>query len=164
MAWFKLRPTFRIPLNETRDSAIKKLNDYHAQVESSAEFLMFGEYGELHLPTIEHRLWSPHLSFYVFEKDEECYIFGRFAPRVDVWTTVWIAYLALIFLAFFGAMLAISQFMLGSYVWGIWVMVGAFVALAAVYAVAHIGQQWSADQMQKLRDCFEEIVLRANIK
>lgn len=158
MQWFRFRPTFEVRLEETREVAMEKLKNEFLRLAERDRFAMYGEYGELHLPPAEHRLWSPHLSFYVTERNQDCIIHGRFAPRLDVWTSVWIAYLAMVFSAFFGAMLAYSQWMLGESMWGMIVVVTSLLIVLTLYVVAHIGQQLSADQMEFLRVQLQKII------
>lgn len=158
MFWFKLRPTFTIEVPSSRQAAIEKLRDAYAQLNQTNSFTMFGEYGELHLPVAEHRLWSPHLSFYVAERGQASLIHGRFAPRLDVWTFVWIVYLAMSFSAFFGLALAYSQWMLDESMWGLAVAVLGIAVVITMTLVAAIGQQWSSDQMHALRNRLEGIL------
>ncbi len=164
MTWFRLQPTFEIELQETRDSAIAKMQAEYQRRGCQSDFLVFGEYGEMHLPESEHRLWSPHLTFYFHPRQELCVVHGRFAPRVNVWTLVWIAYLALVFTAFFGAVGGVTQNMVGEYPWGYWVMVGALVLLGTLYLIAHVGQLWSKDQMQHLREELDRVLQRSGIR
>ncbi len=164
MQWFHLRPTFELQLRESREAAIAKLAAEQRRTGDDPLFLMFGEYGELHLPQREHRLWSPHLSFYVHQHAQHVALHGRFAPRVDVWTTVWIVYLAMIFTAFFGITVAASQWMIQESSWGGWIALAALVVLALLYIVAHVGQQWSADQMHQLRAKLDGILRAAEIE
>lgn len=164
MHWFRLRPTFELYLRDNRETAIAKLAAEHRRSGDPQLFLMFGEYGELHLPAREHRFWSPHLSFYVHEHAQHVALHGRFAPRVDVWTTVWIVYLAMIFTAFFGITVAMSQWMIRESSWGGWIALAAVMVLVLLYVVAHVGQQWSADQMHQLRDKLDEILQAAEIE
>jgi hypothetical protein len=163
MQWFRLRPTFQLDLIDSREVVIEKLKRFHGQANNSDHFQLFGEYGELHLPAREHRLWSPHLSFYVLATDNGSTIHGRFAPRVDVWTVVWISYLLMIFTAFFAGALAISQWQLGQSLWGLRLMITALSVWALIYVVAQVGQQWSADQMHALRVRLEATLLAAGI-
>ena len=168
MGWFRLRPTFEIPVSVSRVEVIERLRKAAQEVGKPARFRMFGEYGELHLPAEQHRLWSPHLTFYISQPGpgaglDESSVHGRFAPRVDVWTVVWIGYLLLLFTAFFAGALGFSQWQVGEAVWGFWVALAALVSLAAIYLVAHFGQQWSVDQMQQLRDELEAILRQAGV-
>ena len=163
MQWFRLRPTFQLELIDGREAVIEKLKNFHSQVNDTEHFQLFGEYGELHLPAREHRLWSPHLSFYVLATDNGSTIHGRFAPRVDVWTVIWISYLLMIFTAFFAGALAISQWQLGQPLWGLWLMIASLFVWGLIYVVAQVGQQWSADQMQVLRARLEATLASAGI-
>ena len=164
MQWFELRPTFEIPLHDTRDEAIERLKAECKRIGDSSRFRMHGEYGELHLPAEEHRLWSPHLSFYIAcRQEKECVLHGRFAPRMKVWTFIWFLYLVMAFSAFFGLVFAYVQRSLGHPVWGLWVTAVALVAILCVYIVAHLGQQLSADQMHKLRGHLEEVINASDV-
>ncbi len=160
----QLRPTFEVSVAEGRLEVIAKLEAEHASTKAQPDFLMHGEYGELRLAAVEHRLWSPHLSFYVSERDGHAVIHGRFAPRLEVWTFVWIVYLAMSFTAFFGLVLAYSQWMLGEAGWGLWVAVVALAAIVTLYVVANIGQQWSSDQMNALRARLDGVLERAGVR
>lgn len=158
MSWFRLRPTFDIHVDQPKAAIIEKLTFLQNKAAEKSLFLMFGEYGELHLPANEHRLWSPHLSFYISETNLKTTVHGRFAPRIDVWTVVWITYLVLLFTAFFGAVLGFSQWTLGEVAWGMWVAVVALVLWLSLFVIANIGQQWSSDQMQLLRNQLETLL------
>jgi hypothetical protein len=107
---------------------------------------------------------SPHLSFYVSEVDKHTLVHGRFAPRVDVWTVVWIAYLVFIFTAFFGLVFGFSQWMLGEWAWGFGVGVSAILCWVSLYVVANVGQQWSSDQMHHLRERLESLLTEAGLR
>jgi len=158
MSWFRLRPTFDIHVAATKAEMIERLRQLQSRTSDKNLFLMFGEYGELHLPSSEHRLWSPHLSFYISEDAEKTLVHGRFAPRVDVWTVIWIAYLVFLFTAFFGILLGLSQWSLGHLAWGVWVAVLASLLWLSLFVIAHLGQQWSSDQMHTLRDRLENLL------
>jgi hypothetical protein len=158
-----LRPTFEISLSDDRSSVLEKLRLSKPALAQGVQYQLYGEYGELHLPKSEHRLWSPFLSFYVAAKGNESLIHGRFAPRVEVWTPVWIAYLAMAFLAFFGLALGYSQWYLGETMWGLWGAIAGMICIAILYFIARVGQQWSSDQMHLLRDQLDHILNASNV-
>ncbi len=171
MQWFRLRPTFEIPLNETKQDAVQKIAETYQQLPKEKLLQIFGDYGELHLPTDEHRIWSPHLSFSIDNRSDEhghqvgehAYIHGRFAPRFEVWTFVWICYMAFGFSAFFGFILGFSQFMIGASSWGNAIGMVALLLWGALIVIAHVGQQLSSDQMHALRDRLNELLNRAEL-
>ncbi len=133
MPILQLRPTFEVPATEDRQEVIAKLEAEFAKDKAQAGFLMHGEYGELHLAAVEHRLWSPHLSFYVSEREGHALIHGRFAPRLEVWTFVWVIYLAMSFTAFFGLALA-NEVIWRMFSTETWVYFKTFGLTAAVFA------------------------------
>ncbi len=159
----RLRPTFSIELEPSRQDVIDKLTAACEQLRQKQSFCMFGEYGELHVPVEQHRLWSPHLSFYVSTRGDASLIRGRFAPRLEVWTFVWIVYLAMSFSVFYGLALAYSQWMLGETAWGWWIAAGGLLVIVSLYLCASIGQQWSSDQMTDLRRRLEGVLQSAGI-
>jgi len=163
MQWFRLRPTFEITLTQPRADVMAKIQLQYDRIGPQSAMFLHGEYGEFHLPRAEHRLWSPHLSFYVYEKEGQGLIHGRFAPRLEIWTFVWVVYLAMSFSAFFGFALAYSQWTLGSTAWGAWVSIVALIAIVALYIVAHVGQQWSSDQMATLRGRLDDFLSQSEV-
>ncbi len=163
MTLFQLRPTFEIPLSENRLEAIAKLETEFARSKKGDHFLMHGEYGELHLPAVEHRLWSPHLSFYVSGRNEQCLIHGTICATSRCLDVCGVIYLAMSFAAFFGFALAYSQWMLGESGWGLWVAAVALLAIMVLYVVANVGQQLSADQMSALRSRLDIILQNAGV-
>lgn len=180
MGLFQLRPSFTFAVDCSRDESIRRLKLEFERFGSPQLFFMHGEYGELHLPTQEHRLWSPHLSFYVSDPTDDsltpvsgeansqtqtgCTIRGLFAPRVDVWTFVWILYLSFAFTVFFALIFAYVQWMLNHSLSGLWIAVLAAIAWLALNLIAKIGQQWSADQMETLRDRLNSHLANAGIE
>jgi hypothetical protein len=164
MQWFTLRPTFEIQLMDTQQDAIEKIDRAYKLVENRKLLLVFGEYGELHLPSSEHRVWSPHLSFSVYQKGDRSFILGRFAPRLEIWTFVWICYMTFAFSAFFGFILGFSQFMIGTNPWGTWIGVAALLLWGTLVIVAHVGQQLSTDQMHALEVQLKEFLNQAQLQ
>ena len=89
---------------------------------------------------------------------------GRFAPRLDVWTTVWILYLAMAFAAFFSFIMAFSQWAIGESSWWYWPGIAAILTIVGIYLVAQVGQQWSSDQMLWLRSRLNDVLGEAEIQ
>ncbi len=66
--------------------------------------------------------------------------------------------------AFFGFTLAYAQHMIGSKAWGLWLGFIALLLWILLIAVAHIGQQLSADQMHQLRRSLDEFLQSAGLQ
>jgi hypothetical protein len=150
MQLFSLRPTFEIQVMDSQQDAVEKVGRAYKLVENNKLILVFGEYGELHLPPSEYRVWSPYLAFSINKKGDHSFVHGRFAPRLEVWTFVWICYMTFAFTAFFGLILGFSQFMIG--------------ARGTLILVAHIGQQLSSDQMHILQSRLNEFLDSADLR
>jgi hypothetical protein len=156
--WLTLRPTFEIPIDVSRELAMRRLYEHYVRLNRPSRFFVHGEYGELHLPTEEHRLWSPHLTFYIGNDPETTSIHGRFAPRLEIWTFVWVLYLAMAFTSFFSFAMAFSQWAIGESSQWQWLGFASALAIVAIYVVAQLGQYWSADQMECLKKWLDEII------
>lgn len=156
--WLYLRPTFEIPIDLTRQQAIERLGSESVRQAQPKIFFTHGEYGELHLPTNQHRLWSPHLSFYICEEQDQTFVRGRFAPRLEIWTFVWILYLAMSFIGLFALVMEFSKWSIGEESWWRWGALLSAIIIAAIYMVANVGQQCSSDQMKTLREQLETIL------
>jgi hypothetical protein len=158
MQALKIRPTFEILLPVNRITAVEKIRKEIENLERKDLNRLFGNYGELYLPPAECRLWSPFLAFHVDELGEESLVNGRFAPRLEVWTFVWVVYLAMAFSVFFGLVVGYVQWFIGEPVWGLAVAGFGVLVIAVLHIVASVGQQCSADQMTVLRTRLEAIL------
>ena len=160
---FVLRPVFEIPLNCSREIAIQRLANVCSEFAQPKLFLMHGEYGELHLPVESHRLWSPHLSFYVSQEHAESILRCRFAPRLEIWTFIWVLYLAMAFTAFFSLVMEFSIRAIGDAAWWHWIGIAAIISIVLIYLTANVGQQLSSDQMDILRHQLDDHLAKAEL-
>jgi len=107
-----MRPTFELQLPFPKVNVVQRVGIELKAPPWNSTSLVFDDYVELHIAPSELRYWSPHLTI-TFDGDEEkTFIRGRFAPRQEVWTLVWIVYLALAFTGFFAAVFAYSLWIL----------------------------------------------------
>jgi len=149
------RPTFEIHLPLERDEVDRRIRlilkqDYWKPISSS-----FERYTELHVPAEEVRYWSPNLSLLIdHDSGSGTRIYARFAPRQDVWTFVWVIYMALAFTAFFAIIYVYAVSLMKQSTWMSIVPILAIAGIAVLHVASRIGQQLSSDQMVKLRaDC-----------
>ncbi len=59
---------------------------------------------------------------------------------------------------FGGAMLGWSQWIAKESTWGFWLMPIAAVVVLTLHTISWVGQQWSRDQMEHLRDQLRGII------
>jgi hypothetical protein len=148
-----LRPTFEIHLPLERDEVDRRIRlilkqDCWKPISSS-----FERYTELHVPKEEVRYWSPNLSLLVdHDSGSGTRIYARFAPRQDVWTFVWVIYMALTFTAFFAMIYVYAVSLMKQSTWMSVVPILAIIGIALLHMASRIGQQLSSDQMVTLRN------------
>lgn len=161
-----LRPTFELHFPVQCSELDRRLRNQLATDEWRTTSLAFDRYAELHVPKSQIRYWSPHLSLHLIEEEDGTRVLARFAPRQEVWTLIWIIYLALTFTAFFAAIFAFSVWMIGQNSWLLIVPPLAILGIACIHVVSRIGQGWSSDQMLALRnDCsklFDQVISAAS--
>jgi hypothetical protein len=165
----RLRPTFTIPLRPGREEAIERIREGLSAAVPASRWIGKGRWAELHVPGGEERVWSPHLSIRIDDFDAHhqsaghppdtgCVLFGRFAPRPEVWTGFVFLYAAIAFLSLLGAIFGYVQWASNEPAWGLWATAIGVPVLAALHLASWFGQRWSHGQMVELRDILEPVV------
>jgi hypothetical protein len=165
MSGLSIRPTFAIRIECPKNEAIESFSDVIRSKSPASLYVVHGEYSEFHLEEQLHRLWSPHLSVYFVEAEEPCAcnLIGRFAPRPNLWTLIWIFYLALFCCIFFAILFGGSQWMLGHFPWG-WVLaLPSAILYAMLFLASQIGQSLCHDQMDLLRNRLDQVLMEAGL-
>ena len=153
-----MRPTFELELPYSRDEVMRRVSAELKKPDREHKSLLFTQYAELHIPDEAVRYWSPHLSLSFEEEGEHTRVRGRFAPRNEVWTLIWVIYLLLAFLAFFAFVFESASWMLGKSTWFGVAAIIAIVGIGVVYMLSQIGQMLSADQMVALKSDWQQVV------
>lgn len=153
-----MRPTFEMELPYSKDEVMRRVGAELTKPDREHKSLLFAQYAELHVPDTAIRYWSPHLALSFDEEGEHTRVRGRFAPRNEVWTLIWVIYLLLAFLAFFALMFEGASWMLGQSTWFGIAAIIAIVGIGAVYLLSQIGQMLSADQMVALKSDWQQVV------
>ncbi len=150
-----LTPAFDMHLPLPVSTVDQKIREILSREPWSQNCLAFERFAELHVPKTELRYWTPHLSLTLDDDGANgTRIHARFEPRQEVWTFVWVVYLALGFTAFFAMIYVYAVSLLKQSTWMSAVPILALTGIAALHFASRTGQRWSSDQMQKLRlDC-----------
>ena len=158
MSLFSLRPTFETQLPHSKQAVFRRVIEELTNPGRGFVCLAFDEYAELHVLPSEVRYWSPHLTL-SFEGDEtQTRVVGRYEPRQEVWTFVWIIYLVLSFSAFFSSIYLFSHWVLGKTTWVGILPPLAVAGIGLIYLASYVGQQLSNDQMIALRAEWMKVV------
>lgn len=156
-----LEPTFQIEIPAEKNAAVPRFQKAMEQLADERLYIAHGEYAEFHLEPELHRLWSPHLSVYFMEGKEpgRCCLVGRFAPRPNLWTLIWIFYLAFFCAIFFAGIFAGAQWLIGQFPWGLAIVAATAVLYASLFIASQIGQSLCGDQMDLLRDRLQKVLV-----
>ncbi len=161
-----IEPTFRLEIRASRDQAISRFQTAIHAKNNHRLYMSHEEYAELHLEPEMHRLWSPHLTVYFIEGNDEdqCYLMGRFAPRPNLWVLTWIFYLAFFCIIFFAGIFAGSQWLVGEFPWGLAVVIATAILYASLFIASQVGQSLCKDQIELLRDRLDQLLLNAHLE
>lgn len=155
----RLRPTFTLRLDLPREEAIERLRAQLAESRSRDCWKGKGRWCEIHLPEEEQRIWTPHLSLRLDHEAEGSSIFGRFAPKPEVWTFVMFVYVLVVFLILFGATFGYVQWASNERAWGLWAIWLGVPFLGLIHLAAYIGQRLGKRQMEELKSRLDEVVV-----
>lgn len=159
MAASTFRPSLRIPLSLTREEGIEAVRSRVAAVVPANNWIGKGRWCEIHLPSEEQRIWSPHVSLRLdHEDDGSCSIFARFAPRPEVWTLFVFGYGAVAFLVLLGAVFGYVQWASDEAAWGLWAVWVGTPTLLLFHLASWTGQRLSAGQIETLRGQLHEVL------
>lgn len=161
MYFTKMRPTFELELPYSTEEVMRRIATELKRPGRACKCLLFSQYAELHIPESQVRYWSPHLSLSFEPSGAATRVHGRFAPRNEVWTFVWICYLLLAFSGFFAAVFEFANRALGQSTWFGVGAFGAMMGICAIYMTSQIGQRLSADQMQMLKSDWQQAIEHA---
>jgi hypothetical protein len=160
-----LEPTFQIEIPADKSAAVPRFQAAMERLANKSLSIAHGEYAEFHLEPEMHRLWSPHLAVYFIEGKEpdRCFLVGRFAPRPNLWTLIWIFYLTFFCAIFFASIFAGAQWLIGEFPWGIAIVAATAVLYAGLFIASQIGQSLCGDQMDLLRERLQKVLVDAGL-
>ncbi len=154
-----LRPTFRVPLDLTREDAVERLRArLVARPELHGRWHGKGRWAEIGVPRDERKLWSPVLSLRVDKTRWGSELFGRFAPQPHVWTFFMFVYGAVAFLALLGAVLGYAQWASDEPTWGLRAVWFGVPFLMSLHGVSAVGKRLARSQMRSLHTLVFEVL------
>lgn len=153
-----MRPTFEAHLPYPKTDFVHRVVEELSKPRWASNSLVFDDYIELHIDRSELRFWSPHLSLYIEGDGSHTLVTGRFGPRQEVWTLVCVLYMLLAFTAFFALIYAYVQWTLGQSAWTLLPGVASLLGVGAIHLASYVGQNWSSDQIHRLRGDWQQLV------
>ncbi len=155
-----MQPTFSIDVPLTADEMIGRIRAAIVSPELRGHAVSAGRCVEFMIDQGEQRFWSPHLSVQVHESESGsgAQIYGRFAPRPEVWTMFMFVYFLTAFGSCAAAVYGYVQWILGSPPWAALAIPVGLLTIASIHLASLVGQGLSADQMTLLRQRFDRAI------
>ncbi len=145
------RPRFEL---EVELDAVAVLQSVRSALQASSSVRgMVLDSGCIELTGTEERVrfWSPQLTIDVEEMEGGSLLHARFAPHPHVWGLYLALYATSVAFAIACTMYGVSQWMLDSDPWALYLIPISFVLSALVYGASYVGQGLGAMQMLELR-------------
>lgn len=152
----KMQPTFTLELPTSVDETVARIHDAIDSTDLSEHVARAGRCLDYQIPGEDQRFWSPHLSVQVSETDSGSQIFGRFSPRPEIWTMFMAVYAIVVIAMFAAAIFAYVQWFLAGHAWALVILPIGLCVIASLHAASLVGQSWSTDQMELLRNRLED--------
>lgn len=155
-----LRPRFNLELNKNYDTILNSFEDSKCK-----EFIIkcVGEHIFIKIPKEEEHFWSPQLHIEIDEIDEfTSKLHGFFGPKPTVWTFFMFLHFSIGVIFIFSAIGAYSNWSLNdSYTEHISVMFLMLFFWFTLYFAGRIGRMKAKEQMRKLYNFMEDILIKS---
>ncbi len=169
MSIFSLQPSFVEHVPYSADETVQRLRASIAAPEFSGLAQAAGRVVEFKIDAAERRFWSPHLSVQVGDDSLDqaapgdvsqpiAHVVGRFSPRPEIWTMFMAVYLSTTFCIASAAVWGYVQWFMGGTPWALLGIPIGVVTILTLHAVSLTGQSLSRDQMEFLREQFDEVM------
>jgi len=157
MSSFRIRPHFEQTFDLEPSALQRELGEKLAEREDEFEILNFPGYLTLRIEEERQHFWSPQLNLSVEALDGRAgsVVRGLYGPSTNVWSLYLYGYLSAGCLLLVGAVLGISQWILGRAPWALWLFAGAAAVAVGLYVLAQIGQKLAAQQTFELHQAYE---------
>lgn len=156
----RMKPEFRIPLDEDGDQVMYRLKDLLERDECPVVGRVLSKHASIQLPPEKRSLLSPYLNLDLVPDGDTFQLVGKFSPHPHVWTGFMAIYGVLTMVGLAGLMYGFAQMTVEESPWAMLAAPVAVAAIAFVYGAAVIGQGLTADEMHTLR----MVVDRATLK
>lgn len=157
MSSFRIRPHFTETVELGPEEIRRRLETHASGEKARCQVLSFPGYVTLRLLEEEQRFWSPQLNLSLDEAGEgKTQIQGTYGPGTSVWAMYLYGYLVVGFLGTVAAVTGLSQWMIGSRPWALWVLAAMLGCAAGLWMAAQIGQKLAAWQTYVLHQACED--------
>ncbi|WP_202617329.1 hypothetical protein [Roseimaritima sediminicola] len=154
----RMQPTFTIDLPLDAPQAAARLRTAARSDELCAHVMAVGTCLEFPVVATEQRFWSPRLSVQVEPHGDGSRLHARYSPRPEIWTMFMAIYGVMLILMFAATIYGYVQWMFGRSPWGLLALPAGASIIFGLHLASLVGQSWSVDQMQQLRERLDRAI------
>ncbi len=149
-----LRPRFHYHLHEEPTFVLAHLEQSLGEAGDKVSGQVVQHHVMIKVAAKDRHYWSPQLDLEIEPHEkipDGSLIRGIIGPSPSVWTLFVFLYSALGFFALVGMIVSLSQWTLHKPVLGLWLLLGAGLAMGGVYAAGQAGKRLAVGQTLQLR-------------
>ena len=153
-----IRPRFKIEVKMPKDELISRISSEIESCNGRCEVNLLRNHIIFKIPESMQRFWSPELSIEIEESNGNSILHCILGPRSAIWTMFATFYGLSLFAGLIGIVIGLSQWSIGNYPSGFWLVPIAIFLIALAYLTALTGQKLSYKEMLFLRNKLDRAI------
>ena len=151
MKKIQIRPRFKIESTLDLNQIVKKITEEIESCNGRCQINLVRNHIIFKIPEEMQHFWSPELSIEIEEHEGTSVLRCILGPRSSLWTLFATFYGVSAFTGIIGLVLGFSQWSIGNYPSGFWLVPLSLLLIAIAYLVAITGQKLSYNEMLFLK-------------
>ena len=152
------RPRFDLHVPIGREEVLKRVKDSLLISEMIQGHVFPPDRIELTISERQRHLWSPLLTVKIQEEAQQSHLHAKFGPHPHIWTLYVALYALSVMFAIGCAVFGISQWLVGSTPYALYLTPIAIISAALVYGASFVGQGLGSEQMYEVRAFLDNAV------
>lgn len=153
-----IRPRFKIDVKLPKDELISRISSEIENCNGRCEINLLRNHIVFKIPEAIQHFWSPELSIEIEESKEKSVLHCILGPRSAIWTLFATFYGLSLFAGLLGIVIGLSQWSIGNYPYGFWLVPVSVILIALAYLIAFTGQKLSYNEMLFLRNKLDRAI------
>ncbi len=142
----RLRPRFSLCVDLSTQEVMERFEKSAQSDATPFEISLFERQVEMTVPEERRHFWSPYLKLRIRSAQQGTELHGVFGPNINVWSMFLAGYAVVAMSGVTGLIIGISQFQIGQYPGGLWLMAGCLLLALLIWIAGKIGRRWAHDQ------------------
>ena len=157
-----IRPRFKIEIKMPKYELITRISEEIKSCNGRCDINLLRNHIIFKIPEDMQHFWSPELSIEIEESEEKSVLHCILGPRSAIWTLFATFYGLSLFAGLIGIVFGFSQWSIGNYPYGFWLVPASVILIALAYLIAITGQKLSYNEMLFLRRKLERAIYSKN--